>query len=334
MNPSRPASAPVLELRGLSVGLPGEAGTVHAVDEVDLSVHAGEIVALVGESGCGKSTLARAAMGLLPPGADVRGEVVVDGQETTALSEEGRRRLRGATMSMVLQDPSTSLDPTAGIGGQVAETVRAHRRVSARQARALALAQLEEVGIVDAAARYRDPPHRFSGGMRQRVVVAAALVNDPQVLIADEPTTALDVTVQAQVLALMRTLCTERGTGVLLITHDLAVVAQVCDRVAVMYAGQVVETAPADELFAAPRHPYTRALLSALPTPGVAHGELAVIEGRVPDLVDPPTGCRFAERCPSRMDVCVLPPPRVEVASTEVACWLHVPEHERPVGAP
>ena len=327
----RPGAGPVLELRGVGVRFPGGSTTVHAVDDVDLSVDAGQIVGLVGESGCGKSTLARAAMGLLPPGAEMDGDVVVAGQRTAELTEEGRRRLRGATISMVVQDPSTSLDPTTGVGGQVAETVRAHRKVSPRQARALALAQLEEVGIVDAASRYRDPPHRFSGGMRQRVVIAAALVNDPQVLIADEPTTALDVTVQAQVLALMRVLCTERGTGVLLITHDLAVVAQVCDHVVVMYAGQVVEAAPAAELFADPRHPYTRALLAALPTPGVAPGGLAVIEGRVPDLAEPPTGCRFAERCPARMEVCALPPPRVRVDAADVACWLHVPADQRPV---
>ena len=332
---------PALELRELSVSFATSAGPVRAVDAVSLTCGAGEVVGLVGESGCGKSTLARAAMGLLPGSASTSGQVLVQGRETAHLSAEEHRRLRGDVISMVVQDPGTSLDPTAGIGSQVAETVRAHRPVGRREARRRAVAQLEAVGIHDAAQRYGDPPHRFSGGMRQRVVIAAALVNDPAVLVADEPTTALDVTIQAQVLDLVRTLCLERGTAVLLITHDLGVVAQVCDRVAVMYAGQIIERAPASELFREPRHPYTRALLAALPSKDVPAGELEVIPGQVPDLVDPPTGCRFASRCAHRADVCATRPPDVAVPAVgatgggaEVACWLHVPgAHPQGLGA-
>ncbi len=319
------ASGPALELRDLSVSFRTATGPVQAVDSVSLSCAPGQVVGLVGESGCGKSTLARAAMGLLPGSATTTGQVLVQGRETSGLGAEEHRRLRGDVISMVVQDPATSLDPTAGIGAQVAETVRAHRAVGRREARRLAVAQLQAVGIPDAAARYGDAPHRFSGGMRQRVVIAAALVNDPAVLVADEPTTALDVTIQAQVLELVRALCVQRGTAVLLITHDLGVVSQVCDHVAVMYAGQVVERAPAAELFREPRHPYTRALLAALPSREVAAGELAVIPGQVPDLGDPPTGCRFASRCAHRAEVCATRPPDVRTGAAEVACWLHVP---------
>ena len=323
-------TTPALALTGLTVDLPTGRGMLRAVDGVDLTLAPGEIVGLVGESGCGKSTLARAAMSLLPRSAVVTGQVVLDGTPTLGLDAEAHRRLRGDAIAMVTQDPATSLDPTTGIGEQIAETVRAHRPVGRKAAKELAVQQLRQVGIADAVARYDDPPHRFSGGMRQRVVIACALINDPAVLIADEPTTALDVTIQAQVLDLISDLCVQRTTAVLLITHDLAVVAQVCDRVAVMYAGQIIELAPATELFAHPRHPYTRALLAATPAPGVPRGELAVIPGEVPDLTAPPAGCRFADRCPSRMPVCDTAPPVVGVGQDEVRCWLHAPGQQAP----
>ena len=296
-------------------------GLVSAVDGVSLRVEPGEIVGLVGESGCGKSTLAAAVMGLLPPSTSVTGSVRVAGDEVVGLDDRRLRAMRGDRVSMVVQDPSTSLDPIWSVGDQVAETIRAHRRVGRRQARALATQLMTDVGIPAAASRYDDPPHRLSGGMRQRIVIAAALANEPSLLIADEPTTALDVTIQAQILGLIRRLRDDRGTAVLLITHDLGVVAQVCDRVGVMYAGQLVELASAQELFDHPRHPYTRALLGALPS-ATARGErLAEIPGQVPDLAHQPRGCRFAARCPLRTDVCEQAPVLEPVGASMAACW-------------
>ena len=296
---------------------------VSAVSDVSVEIAEGEIFGLVGESGCGKTTLALALMGLLPASADVRGSIRFQGRDLVPLSDDEMRRLRGDRISMVLQDPMTSLDPCFSIGEQVAETIRAHRPADRRAARDRAIRLLRDVGIPDAERRYADPPHRLSGGMRQRVVIATALANEPALMIADEPTTALDVTIQAQVLDLLRDLRRTHHTTILLITHDLGVVAQLCDRVGVMYAGQLVEVAPVETIFRAPRHPYTQALLEALPTAGQARGALRVIEGRVPDLTDPPPGCRFAPRCPHRMPECDrVPPIALEDAGHAVACWL------------
>jgi peptide/nickel transport system ATP-binding protein len=233
------------------------------------------------------------------------------------------RTLRGDRISMVFQDPMTSLDPCFSVGSQVAETIRAHRTVDRRAAREDALRLLLDVGIPEPQRRYGDPPHRLSGGMRQRVVIATALANEPALLIADEPTTALDVTIQSQVLDLLRDLRRTHDTTILLITHDLGVVAQLCDRVGVMYAGQLVEVAPVEDIFRAPRHPYTQALLAALPTAGQERGALRVIEGRVPDLTDPPPGCRFAPRCTYRRPECDrVPPLAAEPGDHRIACWL------------
>jgi oligopeptide/dipeptide ABC transporter ATP-binding protein len=313
----------LLDVHEFSVDFETPAATVSAVSGVTLQVAAGEIFGLVGESGCGKTTLSLAIMGLLPGGARTTGSVTFAGEELTRLGQERMRELRGDRISMILQDPMTSLDPTFSVGSQVSEVITAHREISARSVRARAVELLREVGIPDAANRYNDPPHRFSGGMRQRVVIAAALANEPALLLADEPTTALDVTIQAQILSLLRALRDRHGTAIVLITHDLGVVAQVCDRVGVMYAGQLVETAAAGELFAAPRHPYTRALLAALPTTGQSPGSLRVIEGGVPDLSDPPPGCRFGPRCPHRMPECVVIPPLAgRPDGHQVACWL------------
>ncbi|HET9519832.1 MAG TPA: ABC transporter ATP-binding protein [Candidatus Limnocylindrales bacterium] len=313
---------PVLELRHVSVEFVGADDSVSAVSDVSLSVLQGEIFGLVGESGCGKSTLALAIMGLLPSKARVRGRIAFEGRELIGLGEREMRKLRGNRLSMVFQDPMTSLDPTFGIGEQVAETVRAHREVSADAARRRALQLLGEVGIPASEQRYAEPPHRFSGGMRQRVVVATALANDPALLLADEPTTALDVTIQAQILDLIRSLRARHRTTVVLITHDLGVIAQICDRVGVMYAGQLVEIAPVAELFASPRHPYTQALITALPTSDQERGSLRVIEGQVPDLTDPPPGCRFSPRCPVRRAECdTVPPLALARAGHAIACW-------------
>jgi ABC-type dipeptide/oligopeptide/nickel transport system ATPase component len=248
-----------------------------AADGVSLEIEKGEIFGIVGESGSGKSTLANAVMGLLPANAKVSGSIRLNDREIAGLDEDQLRRMRGVDMSMIFQDASASLDPVWPVGDQIAETVRAHAAVSRRAAKARAIALMSEVGIPDAAARYGSVPHRFSGGMRQRIVIAAALANNPGLLIADEPTTALDVTIQAQVLQLIDRLRRQHGTTVLLITHDLGVVAQVCDRVAVMYGGRLLEVAKTADLFARPNHPYTRALLAANPAGAPRQSRLPVI---------------------------------------------------------
>ena len=265
----------VLSFENLTVRF--RAGAKAAVDGVSLEVRAGEILGIVGESGSGKSTLANAVMGLLPGSASVTGSIRVAGREVTGLDDADLRQMRGNEVAMVFQDASASLDPTWSVGDQIAETVRAHRGVTRRAARDRAIDLMTEVGIPDAAARYGEVPHRFSGGMRQRIVIAAALANNPRLLIADEPTTALDVTIQAQVLALIDRLRRDHGTTVLLITHDLGVVAQVCDRVGVMYGGRLLEVADKHRMFAAPDHPYTRALLAANPAGAPRGKRLPVI---------------------------------------------------------
>jgi peptide/nickel transport system ATP-binding protein len=313
----------LLTLEHVHVEFPTANGVVSAVSDVSLVVSEGEIFGLVGESGCGKTTLAMATMGLLPKTARVRGAMRFQERDLAEMSPEALRQLRGDRISMVFQDPMTSLDPAFPIGDQVAETIRAHRDVDKSAARDQALHLLKDVGIPDPERRYGDAPHRLSGGMRQRVVIATALANEPALLLADEPTTALDVTIQSQILDLLRELRERRRTTIVLITHDLGVIAQLCDRVGVMYAGQLVEVAPVVDIFRAPRHPYTQALLQALPSVAQARGELRVIPGRVPNLIDPPPGCRFASRCPHVMDECaVVPPLATEQPGHQLACWL------------
>ena len=265
----------VLAVRDLSVRF--FAGAVLAVNGVSLDLVRGEMFGIVGESGSGKSTLARAIMGLLPGGAAVTGSVCLDGREIQGLGDPALRAIRGDGMTMIVQDASASLDPTWPVGDQIAETLRAHRAISRRAARRRAIGLMAEVGIGDAAARYGDVPHRFSGGMRQRIVIAAALANDPMLLIADEPTTALDVTLQAQVLALVDRLRREHGTTVLLITHDIGVVSQVCDRVGVMHGGRLLEVGAAADVLMRPAHPYTRALLAANPAGAERGARLPVV---------------------------------------------------------
>ncbi|CAN5130864.1 murein tripeptide/oligopeptide ABC transporter ATP-binding protein OppD [soil metagenome] len=253
------------------------APTAPAVDDVTLALRRGEIFGIVGESGSGKSTLANAVMGLIPGSAAVTGSIQVNGREIVGRNDSQLRSMRGDEVSMIFQDASASLDPTWSVGDQIAETIRAHRKVSRRDAKAQATALMTEVGIPDAATRYRDAPHRLSGGQRQRIVIAAALANSPQLLIADEPTTALDVTIQAQVLELINRLRKIHSTTVLLISHDLGVIAQICDQVGVMYGGTLLEVAPTQELFSAPKHPYTRALLAANPAGAPRGTRLPVI---------------------------------------------------------
>ncbi len=315
-------TAPVLELRDLTVSFATDRGILRAVDGVSLAVGAGELLAIVGESGCGKSVTALACMGLLPGNARLGGSIHLMGRELTALSAEEWQDRRGRDLAMVFQEPMTSLNPAFTAGEQVAEALRRHAGLDARAAFARAVEMLERVRIPEAARRARQYPHQLSGGMRQRVMIAMALACRPKLLIADEPTTALDVTVQAQILALLDELRRETGTAVVLITHDLGVVADQADQVAVMYAGRVVERAPAAALFAMPQHPYTVGLLGAAPRLAGGDARLASIEGTVPDLLHPPAGCRFAPRCPFRIARCEQEPRLMEVApGQQAACW-------------
>ena len=321
---TRPAveAPPIVELSHASVAFANEGATTSAVHDVSFSVREGEIFGIVGESGCGKSTLAQMLMGLLPGTAKVSGSLRYKGEELLGQSPEQWRRLRGNRMSLISQDPRAALDAVTPIGHQVAETIRAHRKVSRREARTLAIAALADTGIGQAEERYGDPPHRFSGGMCQRVVIAAALANQPDLLIADEPTTALDVTIQAQILALLRGLRERSNMTVILITHDMGVIAQMCDRVGVMYAGELVEVANVQEIFARPGHPYTEALFGAIPSTR-RHGQpLQTIPGQVPDLSKPQAGCRFKERCRYRIEQCDQPPALAEISPSQAAaCW-------------
>jgi oligopeptide/dipeptide ABC transporter ATP-binding protein len=293
-------TVPVLEVRDLRVALHTRRGVIHAVDGVSLRIEAGETLALVGESGCGKTMTALSVIGLVPkpPGVIEGGQVLLQGDDLVPKDDEAMRRLRGDRLGMVFQEPMTSLDPVFTIGTQLVETVLAHREMGRAEARALAVAMLKRVQIPEAERRMDSYPHELSGGMRQRVMIAIALLNRPDLLIADEPTTALDVTTQAQILALMRELRAEFGMAVLLITHALGVVAEMADRVAVMYAGRVVETAPVEEIFANPRHPYTRGLLASIPDLAESGTRLATIPGTVPNLLHKPPGCCFWPRCP------------------------------------
>jgi oligopeptide/dipeptide ABC transporter ATP-binding protein len=298
----------------------------HPVDGVSFEVDRGETVALVGESGSGKSLTGLALLRLVPPPGSIApgSRITLDGQDVLALRGEALRAIRGGRIGLVFQDPMTSLNPVLTAGYQVQEALTAHARLPRREARARTIALLDEVGIPDPADRYRAYPHELSGGLRQRVMIAIALAGEPDLLIADEPTTALDVTVQAQILELLDRLKAARGMAVLLITHDLGVVAGRADRVLVMYAGQLVETAPTAELFAAPAHPYTKALLSSIPRLSGPLGRLAPIPGSVPQPHDWPTGCRFHPRCAHRIDPCAgeAPPWRSPASSREARCWL------------
>ena len=286
-----------------------------AVDGVSFQLAPSETLALVGESGCGKSVTALSVMRLLPPAARVTGTVRLEGVDMVSLTQAELERVRGDRVAMVFQEPMSSLNPVMPIGAQVAESLRLHRRLSRKDSRAAALAVLDEVKIPSAARRYDDYPHQFSGGMRQRVMIALAVACDPAVLLADEPTTALDVTIQAQVLGLLADLKARHGMALLFITHNLGVVAQIADRVAVMYAGQIVEQADVWAVFAAPAHPYTRALFAAIPRMDRPADALAAIPGRVPPLDAMPPGCRFQPRCPLARPGCEQPQVLAEAAA-------------------
>ena len=299
----------LLQVKNLATHFPTREGLVRAVDGVSFYLDRGELLGLVGESGCGKSMTALSIMRLVPPpGKIAAGEILFEGRNLVKLSNREMRDVRGDDIAMIFQDPMTSLNPVFTVGEQIAEALRLHRRLSRRDARAGAIAAMREVSIPDPESRVKDYPHQLSGGMRQRVMIAMALACDPKLLIADEPTTALDVTIQAQILELLNHLRRTRDLAILLITHDLGVVAEVADRVAVMYTGKIVEESPVDELFARPKHPYTEGLLRSVPkltVQDVAKAErLQTIEGVVPKPTNLPPGCHFEPRCPYRMPRC------------------------------
>jgi peptide/nickel transport system ATP-binding protein len=315
----------LLEVRGLRTTFATDDGAVAAVDGIDFDVHAGKTLAIVGESGCGKSVTALSIMGLLPQpvGRITAGTIRFEGRDLVGLSTRELQDLRGDGLAMIFQEPMSSLNPAFTIGEQIVEALLRHRPLTRAQAEERALAMLDKVRIPASKQRFHEHPHRLSGGMRQRAMIAMALACEPRLLIADEPTTALDVTIQAQILDLMQTLQRETGTAVILITHDLGVVAEVADEVVVMYAGQVVERASARGLFAEPQHPYTVGLLGSIPS---LHGEpkrLAAIEGQVPDPLRLPAGCRFADRCPFVEAQCRrAPPPLRDLGHGHAsACW-------------
>ena len=319
--------SPILEVEDLRVSFATQDGVVGAVDGVSFALDAGEVLAIVGESGSGKSVTAQTLIGLTrAPNATIGGAVRFGGRDLTQLDDRELQGVRGEHIAMVFQDPMTSLNPVYRVGDQIIEMIRAHRTVSRAEARDRAIELLRTVGIPNPERRVKDYPHEFSGGMRQRVMIAMALSLEPEVLIADEPTTALDVTIQAQILRLLAQLNAERGLAVVLITHDLGVVAEVADRVLVMYAGQVVEDAGVDDIFYDPRHPYTWGLFGSLrPLYAPQHSRLPHIGGAPPSLLSPPSGGRFAPRCPHVFDACAQLPALTfddSAAGHRERCWL------------
>ncbi len=322
-------AAPLLDIKGLKTYFYTEDGIVQAINGVDFQIRPGEIMGLVGESGSGKSVTSLSIMRLLPSsGQIVEGEIFLDGKKLSTLPEDQIVKLRGNEMSMIFQQPASCLNPVFRIGDQIAETISVHQKVSRQEAQKQAVAMLQTVGIPDAAKRASAFPHEISGGQAQRVMIAMALSCLPKLLIADEPTTALDVTIQAQILDLMRKLRDETGTAILLITHDMGIIAEMCDSVAVMYAGQIVEYADVYTVFDNPLHPYTEGLLAAIPVLGEVTDYLAVIPGSVPNLVELPPGCKFAARCPYSKDLCTEREPQLLVIEEghSVRCFMRDPQ--------
>lgn len=316
---------PVLSVRDLSVAFFTRRGVLKALDRVSFDITPGEVLGVVGESGAGKSLTGQSVIGLLePPGRITGGEILLHGQRIDNIPADEMRKIRGRKIGMVFQDPLTSLNPLYKIGDQLTETILTHLPVSATEARQRALALLTEVGIPSPERRIDSYPHEFSGGMRQRVVLALALCAEPELVIADEPTTALDVSVQAQIIALLKKLCRERGTAVMLVTHDMGVIAETADRVAVMYAGRIVEIGPVREVVQNPKHPYAQGLMGAIPTLEGGRDKLVQIEGSMPQLKNIPAGCAFNPRCPHAFARCfVEKPDLVPVDHSRVACYLY-----------
>ena len=320
-------TTPVLQVRNLRVEFPTRRGTLVAVDDVSFDIAPGEVLGMVGESGAGKSLTGAAIIGLLePPGRIAAGEIRFDGQRIDHLPEHAMRALRGRHIGAIFQDPLTSLNPLFTVGHQLTETLRAHLPLTASQARRRAVELLAETGLSAPEVRLRQYPHEFSGGMRQRVVIALALAARPRLIVADEPTTALDVSVQAQIIGLLKRLCEDHGAAVMLVTHDMGVVAETCDRVAVMYAGRIVEIGPVHDVIHAPAHPYTVGLMGSIPAMDEDRPRLLQIDGAMPRLNAIPSGCAFHPRCPHAFAPCTSARPELLAAgATHAACWLHAP---------
>ncbi|ATX67485.1 ABC transporter ATP-binding protein [Roseinatronobacter bogoriensis] len=314
----------LLKVENLTVEFPSRRGTLTAIEDVCLTVAPGEILGMVGESGAGKSMTGAAIIGLIePPGRIARGQILLNGSRIDNLGREDMRRVRGRQIGAIFQDPLTSLNPVLTVGEQLIETIQTHLKLSRSAARERAIDWLRRVGIPAPEKRVDTYPHQYSGGMRQRVVIALALCAEPRLIIADEPTTALDVSVQAQIIALLRKLCKETGASVILVTHDMGVIAETADRVAVMYAGRVIEVGAVADVLRAPRHPYTAGLMASIPRIGEKPDILPQIDGAMPRLNARPEGCAFNPRCPKRMEVCArLRPDLVADAQGEVACHL------------
>lgn len=316
----------ILQVKNLHVSFRTYGGEVKAVRGVTFDLHKGETIAIVGESGCGKSVTAKSIMGLIPnpPGKITDGKILFKGKDLAKLPDRELRKIRGADISMIFQDPMTALNPTLTIGEQIMEGIIQHHKIARSDARKKTLEILELVGIPSPKSRLKQYPHQFSGGMRQRIVIALALICEPEVMIADEPTTALDVTIQAQILDLFRDIQKKTGVSIILITHDLGVVAQVADRVAVMYGGKIIETGTKREIFYEPQHPYTKGLLNSVPRIDIEDAELVPIAGTPPDLFAPPAGCPFVARCEYAMEVCdrIYPTQTLKGNEHQVYCWL------------
>ena len=321
-------TAPLLSVRGLRTWFHTFAGTVKAVNGVSFDLMPGEVMGLVGESGGGKSVVGFSILGLIdPPGKIEGGQILFDGRDLAQLPEDALRRIRGREIGMVFQDPMTSLNPVQTIGRQMDEVLRLHTKLDARARRARCIEMLESVGISQAGDRLRSYPHQFSGGMRQRVVIAIAMLARPRLIIADEPTTALDVTIQSQILKLMRRQIAEEGASMILVTHDLAVVAEMVDKITVLYCGKVVETGPVREVIDTPAHPYTRGLIDSIPNPAHRMPRLNQIPGTVPDVRNLPAGCSFRDRCPRAQAICAEtePPLTPQRGGQHAACHFPVP---------
>ncbi len=324
------SASPLLEVKGLRVEFPTRQGTLVAVDDVSFSIAPGEVLGVVGESGAGKSLTGMAIIGLLePPGRIAAGEILLEGERIDHLPPERMRKIRGRRIGAIFQDPLTSLNPLYTVGDQLVETILTHLDVDKGEARRRALKLLVEVGISVPEARIDHYPHQFSGGMRQRVVIALALCAEPRLIVADEPTTALDVSIQAQIIALLKRLARDHGTAVMLITHDMGVIAETADRVAVMYAGRLAELGPVREVIHQPRHPYTAGLMGSIPKIGAVkrHARLVQIDGAMPRLNAIPPGCAFNPRCPKRFERCFAERPEpLKVGNALASCWLYADE--------
>jgi len=323
----------LLQVNHLVVEFPHRRGTLRALDDISFEIAPGEILGVVGESGAGKSLTGAAIIGLLePPGRIASGEIRLEGQRIDNLGHEAMRHIRGRKIGAIFQDPLTSLNPLYTIGRQLMETIRTHLPVGEEEARRRAIGLLQDTGIPGAAQRIDHYPHQFSGGMRQRVVIALALAAEPKLIVADEPTTALDVSIQAQIIQLLKKICKDRGAAVMLITHDMGVIAETCDRVAVMYAGRVAEIGPVQEVIHQPAHPYTSGLMAAIPDMTMDRERLNQIDGAMPRLNAIPRGCAYNPRCPRVFDRCLKErPDLLNAGATRAACWLHAAHSAAPI---